>query len=200
MRRGKLALLVTPFAGLLLGGCATSATTAQATTPSAGATPWIAMTGGPVAVPSPTPSISYSPPAPFPTGFLPTGSVPPAPTPVVSGSDCATIKFHPGQIGAAGVVAGTTSATVSWYNPGGADLVEYRVTAIPEQSLSAGLQRDVGWTVVKPGSGCGMMSVPVTGLDRQRAYVFSVDAVFTKIGEDGTWASTIARSLPTRTN
>jgi len=32
------------------------------------------------------------------------------------------------------------------------------------------------------------------------AYVFSVDAVFTKYGVDGTWASTIARSIPTSTN
>jgi hypothetical protein len=198
VRRGKRAFLVVPLAGLLLGGCATSATTARAgTAPSAGATPWIAFNGGTVA-PAPTPSVSYSSPAPFPTGFLPTGSGPPAPTPN-AGNTCADITFHRGQINSAGVSAGTTSATVTWYNPGGTELVEYRITAIAQRQLSLGLQRDIGWTVIKPGSGCGMMSAPVTGLDRRTAYVFSVDAVFTRIGEDGTWASTIARSRPIST-
>jgi hypothetical protein len=200
VRRGKLALLVIPFAALLLGGCAKTATNAQAAAaPSAGATPWIAITGG-TAVPSPTPSVSYSSPAPFPTGFLPIGSASPAPAPSGSGNDCASTKFHAGVINSAGVVAGPTSATVSWYNPGGADLVEYRLTAISQSPLTVGAQRDIGWTVIKPGSGCGMMSAPVIGLDRKTSYVFSVDAVFTKIGEDGTWASTIARSIPTRTS
>jgi hypothetical protein len=199
VRGGKLALLVIPFAALLLGGCAKTATGAQATVaPSAGATPWIAITGGPAAG-VPTPTISYSSPTPFPSGFLPISTVSPSPTPAASGNDCASIKFHAGMINSAGVVAGPTSATVTWYNPGGAELVEYRLTAIAEHPLSVGEQRDIGWTVVKPGSGCGMMSAPVTGLDRRTSYVFSVDAVFTKIGEDGTWASTVARSIPTAT-
>jgi hypothetical protein len=199
VRRGKLALLVIPFAGLLLGGCAKAATTAQATAAPSATTPWMLTNGGPVA-PAPTPTISYSSPTPFPTGFLRISSVSPSPTPTASGNDCASIKFHAGEINSAGVVAGTTSATVSWYNPGGSDLVEYRVTAIAEHQLSLGAQRDIGWTVIKPGSGCGMMSAPITGLDRRTAYVFSVDAVFTKIGKDGTWASTVARSIPTSTS
>jgi hypothetical protein len=190
-------LLLIPFVPLLLGGCAKSAASTQAITPAASATPWIAATGG-TAAPSPTPSVSYSSPTPFPTGFLAVSSVSPSPTPTVSGNDCASIKFHAGTINSAAVVPGTTSATVTWYNPGGADLVEYRVTAIA-QNLSVGTQRDIGWTVVKPGSGCGMLSAPVTGLDRLTSYVFSVDAVFTKIGEDGTWASTVARSIATKT-
>jgi hypothetical protein len=199
VRRGKLALLLIPFAPLLLGGCAKAATSAQAAVaPSAGATPWIAMTGG-TAAPSPTPTISYSSPAPFPTGFLPISSGRPTPTPTGSG-DCASIKFQPGTINSATAVAGPTNATVSWYNPGGADLVEYRVTAIAEHQLSVGAQRDIGWTVIKPGSGCGFMSAPVTGLDRRTSYVFSVDAVFTKLDQDGTWASTVARSIPTTTS
>jgi hypothetical protein len=148
----------------------------------------------------PTPTVSYSSPTPFPTGFLPIGTVSPTAAPSVSGNDCASIKFHAGEINSATVVAGTTSATVTWYNPGGADLVEYRLTAIAQHQLAVGNQRDIGWTVIKPGSGCGMMSAPITGLDRQTAYVFSVDAVFTKIGKDGTWASTIARSIPTTTS
>ena len=200
MRRGKLALLVIPFAGLLLGGCAKAGTAAQGTvtaTPSSTA-PWMLTNGGTPA-PAPTPTISYSSPAPFPTGFLPIGTVSPSPTPTASGG-CSDIRFHPGQINSAGVVAGTTGATVSWWNPGGSDLVEYRVTAIAEHRLAAGSQRDIGWTVIKPGSGCGMMSAPVTGLDRQTSYVFSVDAVFTRTGVDGTRASTVARSRPTSTN
>jgi hypothetical protein len=198
VRRGKLALLVIPFAGLLLGGCAKASTNAQATVAPSATTPWMLSNGGPV-TPVPTPAVSYSSPAPFPSGFLAISTVSPTPAPAVSGNDCASIKFHRGQIDSATVSAGTTSATVTWYNPGGADLVEYRVTAIAEHQLSVGNQRDIGWTVIKPGSGCGMMSAPVTGLDRQTAYVFSVDAVFTKIGKDGTWASTVARSIPTKT-
>jgi hypothetical protein len=194
LRRGRLALLLLPL--LAAGGCASANTSVQAT-PSSAATPWILNYAG-SAVPSPTPTISYSLPTPFPTGFLPldTSGGPPAPAP--TGSDCATVRFHGGEINSAGVVAGTTSATVSWYNPGGADLVEYRVTAISQNPV-VGNQRDIGWTVLKPGSGCGMLSAPVTGLDRRTSYVFSVDAVFTKIGEDGTWSSTIARSAPVRT-
>jgi hypothetical protein len=199
VRRGRLAPLVIPFAALLLGGCAKAATTAQATVSPSAAKPWIAITGG-SAAPAPTPTVSYSSPAPFPTGFLSYSTVSASPTPTGSGNDCADIQFHAGTINAAGAVAGATSATVTWYNPGGADLVEYRVTAIAEHPLSVGGQRDIGWTVVKPGSGCGMMSAPVTGLDRKTYYVFSVDAVFTKIGEDGTTSSTVARSLPTTTS
>lgn len=197
MRRGKLALLLLPLTPLLLGGCGSPGTSAQAATPSAAATPWIAAAGG-SAVPAPTPSISYSSPAPFPTGFLPVSTVSASPTPTPSANDCADLGFHSGAINSAGVVPGTTSATVSWYNPGGADLVEYRITAI-SQNLVTGSQRDVGWTVLKPGSGCGMVSAPVTGLDRKTDYIFSVDAVFTKLGEDGTWATTVARSIPTKT-
>jgi hypothetical protein len=197
VRRGKLALLLLPLTPLLLGGCGSSSGATAQAAPSAAATPWIAAAGG-SAAPSPTPSVSYSSPAPFATGFLPISTVTASPTPTPSAGDCADIKFHGGTINSAGVVAGPTSATVSWYNPGGADLVEYRVTAI-SQNLAVGDQRDIGWTVLKPGSGCGMLSAPVTGLDRQTSYVFSVDAVFTKIDEDGTYAFTVARSIPTKT-
>lgn len=198
MRRGKLPLLLLPLTPLLLGGCgSTTGTTAQAT-PSAAATPWMAITGG-SAAPSPTPSVSYSSPAPFATGFLPISTVSASPTPTPSANDCANIQFHNGAINSAGVVASTTSATVTWYNPGSPDLLEYRVTAI-SQNLAAGVQRDVGWTVIKPGSGCGMLSAPVTGLDRNTNYVFSVDAVFNHTdGEDGTYGYTVARSIPTKT-
>jgi len=197
VRRGKLALLL-PLTPLLLGGCGSTSGTAAKAAPSSAATPWMAITGG-SAAPSPTPSVSYSSPASFPSGFLAFSTVSASPTPTPSANDCAGIKFHNGEINSAGVVPGTTSATVSWYNPGGADLKEYRVTAIG-QNLAPGVQRDVGWTVIKPGSGCGMLSAPVTGLDRRTNYVFSVDAVFTQIGGlDGTYAFTVARSIPTKT-
>jgi hypothetical protein len=193
LRRGKLALLLLP---LLAGGCGSASTPVQAT-PSSASTPWIINYAG-SAPPLPTPNISYLSPTPFPSGFLllPSTSVSATPTP--SGNGCANINFHGGQINSAGVVAGTTSATVTWYNPGGADLVEYRLTAI-SQNLVAGTQRNIGWTVVKPGSGCGLMSAPVTGLDRKTNYVFSVDAVWTRLGEDGTWSKTVARSVPVKT-
>jgi hypothetical protein len=199
VRRGKLALLAIPFAGLLLGGCAKTATNAQATAAPSATKPWMLRAGGPTG-PTPTPSVSYTSPTPFPSGFLPIDTAGPSPTPTPSGNDCASIKFHAGQINSAGVTAGATTATVTWYNPGGADLVEYRVTAIAEHQLSVGAQRDIGWTVIKPGTGCGMMSAPVTGLDRQTSYVFSVDAVFTRTGVDGTRSTTIARSIPTTTS
>jgi hypothetical protein len=200
VRRGKLALLLIPFAPLLLGGCGSSATSAQGVTPSASATsPWISTVNG-SAAPSPTPSISYSSPTPFPTGFLPISSASVSPTPTPSADDCRNIQFHVGQINAATAVTSSSSATVTWYNPGGSTLVEYRVTAIA-QNLAVGSQRDIGWTVIKPpATGCGFMSAPVTGLDPKTSYVFSVDAVFTKLGEDGTWAKTIARTIPMKTS
>lgn len=91
-----------------------------------------------------------------------------------------------------------TSADVTWYHAGGNDLTEYRVTAIV-QNLSTGAQRDVGWTVMTPCATCGFMTATLTGLDRATSYVFSVDAVRSRHGKDGTVAETIARSLATRT-
>ncbi|HEX5204441.1 MAG TPA: hypothetical protein VFW27_31335, partial [Actinoplanes sp.] len=91
------------------------------------------------------------------------------------------------------VVPAGGSAAVTFYNYGGNDLVEYRITAI-SQDLVAGRQRDVGWTVMTPGAGCGYLTATITGLDARTGYVFSVDAVTTKLGRDGTRAETVARS------
>lgn len=196
MRRGKLAALLLPLAPLLLGGCGSSTGPATAA-PTATGTPWIVSYNG-SATPSPAPSYSYSSPAPFPTGFLPTVSASATRTPAPSGSPCTDNKFTAGVINGATVVPSTTSAVVSWFNPGGSDLVQYRVTAM-SQNLKSGRQRAIGWTVITPGNSCGTLSAPVTGLDPKTDYVFSVDAVFKVIDKDGTRASTIARSLPVRT-
>lgn len=195
MRRGKFALLL-PLALLLLGGCGSSIGTTAAA-PTTTGSPWIVSYNG-SATPSPTPSYSYSSPTPFPTGFLPTASAGAAGTPTPSGAPCTDDKFQAGAINGATVVPSTTSAVVSWFNPGGSDLVQYRVTAI-SQDLRSGTQRAIGWTVVKPGTSCGTLSAPVTGLDPKTDYVFSVDAVVRRLGVDGTSASTVARSIVVRT-
>jgi hypothetical protein len=192
MRRGKLAALLLSLAALLLTGCSAGSTSGTASAgPSAGATPWILNATG-NAAPSPSPTFSVSPPTPFPTGFLPVSSTAATATATASAT-CDPIKFNAGTINGLAVVPSATSATVSWYNPGGADLVEYRITAI-SQGLTPGPQRDVGWTVVTPGTACTTMSAPITGLDRKTYYIFSVDAVFKNLGDDGTNAATIARS------
>jgi hypothetical protein len=196
VRRRTLGLLLLPLTAVPAGGCASAATTATAA-PSASATPWLVTYGG-RAGPSVAPRVAYGSRSPFPTGFLPLGPAAAAPAPSAS-AGCAPVRFHAGRINYADVVAGPTSATVTWYDPGGTDLKEYRVTAISQNPV-VGDQRDVGWTVIRPGPGCGMLSAPVTGLDPGTSYVFSVDAVVTVAGEDGTRARTIARSLPTRTS
>ena len=91
-----------------------------------------------------------------------------------------------------------TSAAVTFYNPGGNSLVEYRITAI-SQDLAIGEQRDVGWTVLTPGTGCGFLTATVVGLDPRTDYVFSVDEVTTRHGRDGTESATVARSGVVRT-
>ena len=193
MRRAILAAL--PLV-LLAGGCAKSAGTPGATSPSSGF-PWIVVNTG-SATPSPAPTASYGSASPFPSGFLPLPSATATPTPTVSAT-CTSGQFQGGIIDYASVVVGTTSAVVTWNNPGGNGLLRYRVTAIGQDVLP-GLQRDVGWTVVTPVAGtCGMLSATVKNLSRKKHYEFSVDAVFTRTGHDGTRAATIARSEPIST-
>jgi hypothetical protein len=91
------------------------------------------------------------------------------------------------------VTPGTTSATVTWYNVGGYNLTEFRVTAI-SQDLVVGKQRDVGWVTVKPDNPCGFLTATLPGLERRTGYVFSVDAVVVRRSGDGTHAATIFRS------
>nr|WP_296073452.1 fibronectin type III domain-containing protein [uncultured Actinoplanes sp.] len=191
MRRRWLGTLV--LAPLLLGGCGSGRTTAAAV-PGPSGSPWVLVAGG-AATASPAPSRGTATPSPFASGFLPLPSTTPATTPPPTASCAGKIR---GAINYATAVPSATSANVTWYNPGGNDLVEFRVTAIA-QDLAVGEQRDIGWTVITPGRACGAMSATLTGLDRATDYVFSVDAVRTRAGTDGTTAETIARSLPTRT-
>ena len=197
--RGRLSSrsLRTPLLGALLlapllGGCSSDAT--PTAVPTTAGTPWVLVSAG-SATPSAVPSRGTATPSTYPTGFLPIVST--SPTPAPSGSPSCMPKAH-GRMNYADAAPATTSAVVKWYDPGGLDLVEYRLTAI-SQNLKSGAQRDVGWTVVTPGATCGFMTATVAGLDRGTYYVFSVDAVRTRHDQDGTVAETIARSLPIRT-
>ena len=172
----------------VLGGDSSRAGGAGGTTADAG-TEWTVVARG-SATPSPTPS-SGVPPYPLPTssGFLPLKpTTPPAPTPT-----CAPDTVHFSRIQALDVVTATTSATASWYNVGGYNLVEYRLTAT-SHDLKLGLQRDVGWVTIKPGAGCGRMTATIRNLDPKTGYVFSLDAVVDRRSGDGTHAGTLYRS------
>ncbi|GIE92805.1 hypothetical protein [Paractinoplanes rishiriensis] len=194
MRRQWLAtLLLTP---LLLSGCgkdggAPGADEADEATGDS----WVLVDQG-KATAAPGDASNFKPRAGYPTGYLPLPTTSPAPTPTGTGG-CPPV----GEIvmNAASVEPGTTSAAVTFYNPGGTGLVQYRITAI-SQDLQLGDQRDVGWTVLTPGTGCGYLTGTVTGLDPATDYVFSVDAVFTQHDRDGTRSSTVARSGVVRTN
>jgi hypothetical protein len=177
--------------GWLVFGRKSNSVAGSAPTPTG--TSWVIVVPG-SATPSPGLPGSTVTPSPYPSGFLrlPSGSAAPR-----TGSPTCTAN-PPHEIDGASVVPGRTSAAVTFYNPGGSELVEYRITAI-SQDLVAGQQRDVGWTVVTPGSGCGFLTATVSGLDPKTRYVFSVDAVTTRIGKDGTQAATVARSTVVRT-
>lgn len=180
------------LAPLAVGGCTSSTTATAVPTPSG--SPWVVTIEG-SATPSPAPSGATVTPSAFPTGFLPLPSTSATATPTPS-AGCTPDQSH--GIAGATVVPGSTSAAVTFWNPGGSDLVEYRVTAI-SQDVAVGQQRDVGWTVLTPGAGCAFLTATVTGLDPRTDYVFSVDAVRTKLGRDGTRAATVARSFVVRT-
>ncbi|WP_199513667.1 hypothetical protein [Nucisporomicrobium flavum] len=173
----------------VLGGDSSGSGVAGAATDTNVGTPWTVVTRG-SATPSPTPSSGVPPyPLPTATGFLPLKTTPrPAPS-----RTCAPDTVHFSRIQALDVVAGTTSATASWYNVGGYNLVEYRLTAI-SQDLRPGKQRDVGWVPVRPQRACGPMTATIKNLDPKTGYVFSLDAVVTRRSGDGTHAGTLYRS------
>ncbi|MEV4351583.1 fibronectin type III domain-containing protein [Actinoplanes sp. NPDC049596] len=150
---------------------------------------WVVVTSG-SATPSPVVTGAKSTATPFPTGYLPLPTTSPTPTPTGTPT-CPPNKRNP--INGATAVAGATSATVSWFHGSAENLVDYRVTAISQDAM-LGEQRDIGWTVVTPGAECSTMTATVTGLDRGTRYVFSVDAVSTRRGFDGTYSKTVARS------
>jgi hypothetical protein len=199
MRRTRWAvLLLVPLmvsgCGVLgLGSSSGSSAGSASAAPSPGAS-WIVVAPG-SATPSPRPSFPAASPTPS-NGFLPIVGVPAATgTPIQT---CSPNTFNFSKIGPADVVAGSTSAVVSWYNVGGYSLVEFRLTAV-SQDLTAGSQRDVGWVTLVPPNPCGQMSATITGLDRKTGYVFSVDAVVRRRSGDGTHAATVARSGVVRT-
>jgi hypothetical protein len=176
-----------------LGSSSGSSAGSASAAPSPGAS-WIVVAPG-SATPSPRPSFPAASPTPS-NGFLPIVGVPAATgTPIQT---CSPNTFNFSKIGPADVTAGTTSAVVSWYNVGGYNLVQFRLTAI-SQDPKNGAQRDVGWVTVAPTIPCGQMSATITGLDRRTGYVFSVDAVVKRRSGDGTHAATVARSAVTRT-
>ena len=155
---------------------------------------WIVATQG-SATPSPRPSYRAASPAPSATsGSLPMGAATPAATPTVT---CSPNTFDFSKIAGMDVVPGATSAVLSWYNVGGDNLVEFRLYAT-SQDL-AGRQRDVGFVTVPPRTPCGQMIGTIGNLDRRTHYVFSVDAVVTRLSGDGTRAATVARSHSIRT-
>jgi hypothetical protein len=165
--------------------------------PAAGGKNWIVVAQG-----SPTPSAGPGagstgggwslPWTPLANGGrAATATVTPTPT-------CSANTFSFSKVAIADAVAGPTSAVVSWYNVGGYNLRQFRLTAI-SQDLAGGRQRDVGWVTVPPKTPCGQMSATITGLDRRTGYVFSVDAVVVRRSGDGTHAATVARSHVVRT-
>jgi hypothetical protein len=188
-------------APVLLSGCAALGLSASggnggaaaAGTPSAGPG-WVVVSRG-SATPSPRPSYPAISPTPAPSGFLPLGAPTPTRTPI---STCSPNLFDFSKIGPADVVPSGTSAVVSWYNVGGYNLVQFRITAT-SQDLVGGKQRDVGWRLVPPSLPCGQVSATISGLDRRTGYVFSVDAVVHRRSGDGTHAATVARSKVTYT-
>jgi hypothetical protein len=198
LRKRWLLLLAVP---LLLSGCSmftapnpTKSGGTDTNSPVTGDAQWLVVAEG-SATPTPRPSRGASPaPTATTSGFLPR---PPAVRPTPSPT-CARDTPHFNKINALNVVPDTTSATVSWYNVGGYNIVEFRITAI-SQDLKIGEQRNVGWVTIKPANPCGFLSAKVPGLDRKTGYVFSVDAVVTRRSGDGTHAATIFRSSVVQT-
>lgn len=174
---------------LLLAGCgAGSGSGGAAEEDTARGDDWIMVEEG-EATPSPTVKRGTASPTPSQTlPPLPARSGPPAATPSPT---CTPVQSIAGIEGLA-VVPRSTTAVVTWYHPGGGDIVDYRVTAM-SQDLEAGAQQEVGWTRAAPAK-CGEVSATVTGLEPGTPYIFSVDVVKTRAGVDGTITETIARS------
>jgi Fibronectin type III domain len=198
-RRGyRAALLV--LLPVLLSGCSVLGSltggsgngSSSAATPSPSGSAWIVVARG-SATPSPVPRYPAAAPSTgVPAGFLllpSSGSTPAVPP----GPSCSAGTDQFAEINALAVTPGPTSARVSWYDTGGYNLVQFRVTAI-SQRLMPGKQHAVGWVTVTPKAPCGPMSATITGLSRKTGYVFSVDAVVTQRSGNGTHAATVLRS------
>ncbi|MET8152334.1 hypothetical protein ACIBSW_30450 [Actinoplanes sp. NPDC049668] len=188
-----LVLLALP---LLLSGCAmfTASKGGTGGESDAGVTAgdqWLIVAQG-SPTPTPKPSSGVRPEPTRSSGFLPLPPATPRPTPTAT---CVRDTPHFNKINALQVAPGTTSAKVRWYNVGGYNLVEYRVTAI-SQDLRIGRQREVDTVVTKPGKPCGYVTVTLPNLERKTSYVISVDAVVVRRSGDGTHAATVFRSSP----
>jgi hypothetical protein len=186
--RRRLFLLLAPalLAGVL-SGCAT-----ETPAPAEGKPPgdsWVVVTQGSVA-PTATPG-GRTPSPGMSTGFLPLSSASPRVTRTPA-PNCTGFQRQ-GQINGILAVPGVGSVSMTWYNPGGSNLVSYRVTAIPQQ-LVTGNQPGLRWKTITPEKDCGMMTTVVTGLKKGQPYMLSMDAVVTRRNSDGDVGSTIARS------
>ncbi|GAA0423400.1 hypothetical protein Aca07nite_23300 [Actinoplanes capillaceus] len=177
---------------LLIAGCSASSgkRAGEDETTSGVGTSWILVDQGQA-----TPSPSTTPGTASPT---PSATLPPLPTasPSASGSatPSCTPRNHSTPIEGLAVTPSSTSAVVTWYHPGGSNIVDYRVTAI-SQDLVSGVQPEIGWTRSAPAK-CGEVSATVTGLQPKSHYVFSVDAVLRAddLQREGTYTRTVARS------
>ncbi|HWS32364.1 MAG TPA: fibronectin type III domain-containing protein [Actinoplanes sp.] len=192
MKSAALALAVLP---VLLAGCSSSSSSdAEKNGGSAQSTGnpgrnWILFDQGSV---SPVPSTTYGTASPTPSTALPTlsGGSSPRPTP----SPTCTPLEHIPLINGLGVVPSSTSAVITWYNQGGSDLIDYRITA-QSQILISGAQKELGWTKSAPKK-CGYVSATISGLTPGTPYIFTVDMVRTRdsLQLDGVQTSTIGRS------
>ncbi|GGM97270.1 hypothetical protein FHR83_000171 [Actinoplanes campanulatus] len=190
--RKSAVALSTVVLPLLIAGCSASSgkrAGADETTSGVG-TSWILVDQGQA-----TPAPSTTPGTASPT---PSATLPPLPTASPSASGSATPgctpRNHSTPIEGLAVTPSSTSAVVTWYHPGGSNIVDYRVTAI-SQDLVSGVQPEIGWTRSAPAK-CGEVSATVTGLQPKSHYVFSVDAVLRAddLQREGTYTRTVARS------
>lgn len=174
---------------LLLTGCSSSSVSAEEKAVDAGRS-WIVVDEGKV---TPSPTSTFGKASPTPEATLP--PLPTGPTPTARpGSTCTPTQRVKGAVNGLAVQPGSTSAVVTWYHGGGANIVDYRVTAAG-QNLVKGAQKELGWTRTAPAT-CGDVSVTVTGLDPRTPYIFTLDVVMTRSNAtlDGTYTETIARS------
>lgn len=185
-------LVLTP---VLLGGCSalpgwsTGDGRAEADAAEKGPSWILVEQGRPSTSATPRPGAARST-SPTP-GFLPL----PSPTPSGTGPapSCSPAARRPGQLNGLTVVPGPGTATVSWPDNGGRELVAYRVTATA-QDLVNGRQPEVGWRTVTPTRSCATLSTTVTGLRRGGAYTITLEAVLARLGMDGLRNVTVARS------
>jgi hypothetical protein len=175
------------LASVLLAGCSAVVPAPTPTKTPGGS--WVVVTQGSVP-PSATPG-SRTPTPGLRTGFLPLSTVRPQVTPTLA-PNCTGFQRQ-GQIDGITPVPATRSVSLTWYNPGGKNLVSYRLTAIP-QHLVTGNQPPLKWKVITPGKDCGMMTTVITGLVSGKPYILSMDAVVKRRNSDGDVGSTIARS------